>query len=528
MANPERLNELNLQLNMLKDLLYSINNIIKKRDEKTGKNQQKFNNKILLDLSSKNIQKFYKQTTKNLTKIQYKDGITSEDYELIVDKLKNKYKEESSYIYEMMDLIVSHDINQTIINIVQKYKNVAEQKRIYKNYMETQKTEESASSINEKINVSNSQDLWEKYQEEHEQKFKQQLDFGYKTLMDGPKRKKIFSKEDLNLKDMEYLYGLAADVLILLTIDSVMAEKKLGENPTFRNADFYVNETEKQAVFEKYSVKDLDGLLNLYLRIREKYYKEYSKMNEKAKKNYKVSNFEHSLKNNLSKSIGNYSASSAMLNENFDFPPSRKEINNIINSRIISSGINFPTPTVQNEKEEIMNLEDRLNHENYSKIKKEFISLSRNMNEQEIIDFYKRVYYDYNKYLKDYSGSKDREYVAAQCSVVQRIFAEIIFSKRELKYLDDKQYEKNIVEICKECLYEYSNVKKEDMFVTEEEQEKRKQEIRKEYLKYRISLENPKEAISINDFIKTKYAIKDTIFTNEEINQIEQTSSKRR
>ena len=150
------------------------------------------------------------------------------------------------------------------------------------------------------------------------------------------------------------------------------------------------------------------------------------------------------------------------------------------------------------------------------------------MNEQEIIDFYKRVYYDYNKYLKDYSSSKDREYVEAQCSVVQRIFAEIIFSKRELKYLDEKQYEKNIVEICKECLNEYSNVKKEDMFVTEEEQEKRKQEIRKEYLKYRISLENPKEAISINDFIKTKYAVKDTIFTNEEINQIEQTSSKRR
>ena len=346
--------------------------------------------------------------------------------------------------------------------------------------------------------------------------------------MEGPKRKKVFSREDLNLKDMEYLYGLAADVLVLLTIDSVMAEKNMEEKHTFRNNNFFVKAEEKQAVFEKYGVKDLEGLLNLYSRIRDKYYKQYSKMNDKAQKNYEVSNFEHSLKNNFSSSFSNSSVISSMINEGFKFPPSRKEMIDIINSRIIHKGINFPTPTVSNEKEEIMNLEDRLNHENYSKIKKEFMNLSKNMNEQEIIDFYKRVYYDYNKYLKDYSSSKDREYVEAQCSVVQRIFAEIIFSKRELKYLDEKQYEKNIVEICKECLNEYSNVKKEDMFVTEEEQEKRKQEIRKEYLKYRISLENPKEAISINDFIKTKYAVKDTIFTNEEINQIEQTSSKRR
>ena len=90
MENTERLNELNLQINMLKDLLNLINNIIKKRDEKIGKRQQNLNQKLLLDLSSKNIQKFYKYTANNLKKIQYKDGITSEDSEFIINKFINQ------------------------------------------------------------------------------------------------------------------------------------------------------------------------------------------------------------------------------------------------------------------------------------------------------------------------------------------------------------------------------------------------------------------------------------------------------
>ena len=109
---------------------------------------------------------------------------------------------------------------------------------------------------------------------------------------------------------------------------------------------------------------------------------------------------------------------------------------------------------------------------------------------------------DYRKTYMDCSDKVKEEYYV----IIQKMFCELIMEKQGKKILDSKQYKEELMKIAQDVLNEtvkfsvfnYNNV-------TKEEQEKRKQTIYAEYIKYLAFEQNKEKAMKFSEFAQVRY-----------------------
>ncbi len=462
----------------------------------------------------KQFKKYKKSTEKNLKKVSRGYFSSSK----IRDFLESKKSIKGDIISKVMaNFTVSDDLFIIIDNLSKEYKVTLNKiqdlkKSIEDDKIDAQKREQELQKRMEEYNKPKPtiEELEKQRKKEELDEYNKTIEYNSGKLLDGPKNASLIDMingKDVNVRTMGYLYGLAADIILLMSMDQRVNIKneQHGDNARIWNADFHVlvPKEARTQLLSKYGVTSIDGLLNKYEQIRKKFYKKYSKLSNEKQQKYSIENFdEMEIESSLVKGIFSGNLFYAMKNENFKFPPSKEKLIEMINSRIMN-GKNYEL--VAPKREEVITAEPE-DYQRYNNVKQYYKNLTKNMTIEEVSELYKHVVMDMHEGFR-YS-SLDPQNIKAYYAVMQKLFCEVIFDKKGKEFLDPKQQDQAIKEIAETILKEqldfsiYGSDK-----VTEEEQEKRDSIMMKEYSKYRAGMKNKKDTLSYNEFCKQKYGI---------------------
>lgn len=481
---------------------------------------------------TRDIDIYNKQTRKNISKIDDKVSyqITSQ-IESVLKDFDNDFTYEE--INTMLAIISRQNTLSSVINNLSNY------------YISTinkiNQIERTIEQLNEKTELEEQEDVYSKEELENIEAKKHKeteeisqtsnlqwnnpiIEANANAIINGPKQKSFLDKiqgKDLDINDMQYLYGLAMDILVLMEYDQQVSvhnisteNKQLIEDASFP----YVTElsSKSQQIYSKYGVTTIEGLIAKYGNIRNAYFNNFSKLKTTQQTNYEFSKFNL---NGIKFSLDNYAEYTdlynAIQNENFKFPPSSEELKSLINRRILN-GKNFeliePRPT-----ENIAEAEP-LSYEEHTRVQHYYRNLVKNMNEQEIAKLYSRVVNDLKSrqsYLDQNEKVIEEYYV-----IIQKMFCELLIEKQGKKFLDPKQHKEELMKIAQQILNEQVKftVYGHDQATIEEHQE-RKQTIYSEYIKYLASQENKQTAMKFSEYAQSKYGLENSAELEKYYNQ---------
>ncbi|MBR6689834.1 MAG: hypothetical protein IKL65_00690 [Bacilli bacterium] len=468
------------------------------------------------DKFNKRYSAYEKNTYKNLTNLKAK--YTDLDLSQIRKALEsNSRRFNYNTVNKVMDVLErNHALDQKIIVLSQKYKDCINKIRNLEDMIEYEKQRQAnkEKEIEKRVEtVKTPQISYEEQQKLREEQIIKKINGNADILLNGPKKRgliRTLQGVDMLHKDMEYLYGLAIDVLFLMNRNQWVSQKEIAYGKDARVWNAYFGSVDSadikcQAILNAYGVSNVDQLLDKYDKIRNTYYKKFSKLSKEKKTKYAIEKF---LDVEIMGGLGSGANSiiEALKNEKLEFPPSKEKLISYMNSRI-RNGKNYEYVFV--EKDEVTT--SRLDFsEDYDKKKKYYKNLTKNMTEDEIAMLYHQVYlsmYEDFKYSDLDTNTIDRCY-----SVMQKLFCEIIFEKRKMKLSDIKQYDTALSKIAKEYLKEEPKFST-SVRINEEEKKEREETIRKEYVKYRaqLTLEGKKEHLSFREFVQQKYALNNVV-----------------
>lgn len=510
-------------LSIAMNKLLEINRVGSKK--KSMNKQQKMFEK--LKTTTKDNKKFIKQfnsykkkTASNLKKVNKSFYASSKIREFLDSR--NSFSDE--IISRVMKNFYNNDNLLVIINnISMEYKNTIHRIRNLEQLIETeklnsQKREQEFKQRMEEYNKPKPtpEQLEAQRKKEEQEEYERTIERNSSKLLDGPKNAgiiDIINGKDVNLNAMKYLYGLAADIILLMSINQHVniKNKQTGQNSRIWNADFYVRvpKEARDKLFAKYGVTSLESLLNKYEQIRNKFHKKYSKLSDEKKSKYSIDNFDETrIESSLVTGIFSGSLFYAMQNENFKYPPSKETLIELINNRIMN-GKNYKL--VEPQKQEVITGEAK-DFKQYLDIKSYYKNLTKNMTIEQVSELYKRVVMDMHEGFR-YSDLEAKD-IKAYYAIMQKLFCEVIFDKKGMEYLDSKQKDQAIKEIAETILKEeldfsiYGSDK-----VTEEEQQKRQLTVQEEYVRYRANMtkEGKKDFLSFREFSKRKYNISNVV-----------------
>lgn len=489
-------------------------------DRKVVEKQKKMFDKLRQnshnDKFNKKWNKYEDASFKNLQKL--KNRYVDIDLSQIEKKLKDDYRRFNYYVIESVMGILkrNYTLNQKIEFLSSQYEECLTRINTLKEMIVEENTKQAQKEPEEykKIQEERKQKLTEEQLDEKRESEKiEKINESAEVLLKGPNKGSFISVlqgEDKMFDDMEYLYGLSIDILILMNLDQNVDLKivRYGDEANVWNAYMeyiYIKETKVEALFKSYGVSNVDGLLNKYETIRKSYYKKYSKLSNEKKLKYGLENFRfYEINSSLSNGAVSSTLLHALKNEKLNFPPSKDKLISLINGRIMN-GKNYHV--VSPREDEKITVEPE-NISEYHKVVRYYKKLTKNMSIEEVSRLYNRVVNDLHDRFK-YSDLGGKT-IVSYSAIVQKIFCEIIFDKKNMKFSDIKQHDHALNQIAKEYLKEdlkysingYDNV-------NEEEKKERKETIQKEYIKYRakMTLDGKKDFLSFTDFVQQKYAL---------------------
>lgn len=499
-------------------LLESVN---LEKNQQVIKDQKKIFKNLNMASSEENFYKYWKKylekTSKNLKKLKSPHvffDISKIEFALEKEfrKFDNKQIDKIINILEgnrlnFKDAIMalSNEYNATL-RAIETYRQNEEQ-RAKTVELEKQKKENAVPVLTE-------EQIDKKRKQEKDERVQQKIEKNSSVLLAGPKSGGLIStlqgKDDM-LKDMKYLYGLAFDLLMLMESNQQVNIKNCKYGKEARVWDAYFDtinnkENKVQILLNSYGVNNIDALLDKYEKIRKLYYKKFMKLSIEKRDKYDISNFESiDISSSLEDTLISGTLLASLQNEKLTFPPSKEKLIELINIRIMNgNGYKLVTPE---NREEIVTGRPLYIRE-YDDAKNYYKNLTKNMTIEETAQLYKRVIMDIGLQFQ-YSTSEEVDF-PGYYAVMQRLFCEIIFDKKDMKYSDIKQRDEAMVKIAKEFLDEelkYSSYATDE--ISNEEKQKRQNTVEREYVKYRARLtsEGKKEHLSFNEFAKQKYSL---------------------
>lgn len=478
----------------LKVSTVTVNSKNKKNIEKQKKLFEKFN-------SGLDYKKYITETNNNI-KNEY-DYLENNKINQIEEILKNDVRKfDSKLINDLMNKLKNGSIKENVMFLSQEYNNALEEKRRYEKLKNLpEKTTEDQEKNKESSNNNTQQEL-NKYNDSIDQP---------SVLLAGPKNISLINRltgKDTNIKNIGYLYGLAGDILNLMQLEQMVkvdVESNVDRKKIFNVAFPYIMNEKKEQIFRKYEVNSLDELLDKYEKIRTLYYKQYNKLSIDNKQKYEISKFDSvDIETSLGDHYIDYGLLNAFKNEKFKFPPSKDKMISLINERIMN-GKNFKVVTPRLEDNVTIEPES---YDEYNKVFGYYKNLTKNMSVEEVTIFYKKVkedmYKSFNSYInKDMKIHLKQSYFL----IMQQLFCEIIFNKKNMKYIDQTQYKNDLNKILEEILKDDLNIVSNHTIKTENQQEKNNT-MASEYIKYRVRMNiEKKEHISFNQFCEMKYGL---------------------
>jgi len=532
MDNIQRYNdEIKKCRDYLSAIVVAMNELFKKTSTKKNAGMLKKQKNLFQNLNNKsrekNFYKFYnsysKKTTTNLKKMSYVHVSSSKIEEI----LRNDTRRFDSSIISKIGSIISRndELKGAIVALSGEFNETISKIKMYKNLIESEKQSEieRKQERENKIREYNKPKLTEEQIAEQRKKqelemTQQRIDKNANILLKGPKSGglgALLQGKDAMLKDMEYLYGLAMDIFVIMDMDQKVNIKNASVNSDARlynaNVSTFIDykKSKTDMILNTYGVKNIEQLLNKYDKIQKQYYKKFSKLSKEKKEKYDISNFEfYDIEGNFENNADSHLLD-AFKNEKFNFPPSKDALIYAMNRRIMN-GKNYKL--VQPKQQEVITGEpNRL--EDFFETKKYYENLTKNMSIEEISELYKHVVMDMREGFR-YSGLDSKD-IKSYSAVMQKLFCEVIFDKKGMEVLDYKQKDQAIKEIAETILEEqldfsiYGSDK-----VTEEEQEKRLHTLRQNYCKYLVKMDNQgkrKECLSYSEFCNKKYGITNVV-----------------
>lgn len=533
MDNIQRYNEeIKEKRKYLSAIVVAMNELFKKTSTKKNMSMLKKQKKLFENLNTKsnekNFYKFYssylKRTTTNLKKMSYVHVSSSKIEEI----LRNDRRDFDSSIISKIDIIISrnYELKNAITALSSEFNETISKIKMYKDLIESEKQSEieRKQERESKIRESNKPKLTEEQLAEQRKKqdlemAQQRIEKNANILLKGPKSGglgALLQGKDAMLKDMEYLYGLAMDIFVIMDMDQKVNLKNASVNKDARLYNASVStfidykKSKTDMILNTYGVNNIEQLLNKYDKIQKQYYKKFSKLSKEKKEKYDISNFEfYDIKGNFENNADSHLLD-AFKNERFNFPPSKDTLISAMNRRIMN-GKNYKL--VQPKQQEVITGEaNRL--EDFLDTKKYYQNLTKNMSKEEISELYKRVVMDMREGFR-YSGLDSKD-IKAYYAVMQKLFCEVIFDKKGMEVLDHKQKDQAIKEIAETILEEqlefsiYGSDK-----VTEEEQQKRQHTMLEEYIIYKTQMTNQgkeeKDYLSYREFCNKKYGITNVV-----------------
>lgn len=511
---------LNVIAKTMKELLKTANT--NSRNKKALKTQKKLFDKLNDKRYKKNFYGFYKKylkkTNLNLKKV-YCSFYGSDLSEIMTILKRDGF--DLSLISKVNTNIKNNDnLKDIIISLSREYNQTIQNIKMYKDsfeILETQKQQKTESVKSEYKAPELTKEQKEQQRKEEKRKEEQEIINKNSTvLLNGPKSKGLLNflnGKDTMLKDMQYLYGFSMDMFLIMSIEQYVEIRnpKHGKEAKMCDMDMVFIENQKSKkdmLLKAYGVNDINQLLEKYEKIHKLYYKKFSKLSEEKKSKYDISTFDsYEIKSSLKDYI-DINLFSAFKNEKFKFPPSKDNLIQIVNSRIMN-GKNYQL--VNAKKEEVSTAEPN-SYEEYSQAKKYYENLTKNMDVEKISDLYKRVISDIRERSKYFSVSEKE--INGFYIVIQKLFCEIILDKKGIKYLDSKQHNQVINEVVNTVLKEelkfsiYGSNK-----VTEEEKEKREYTVQEEYIRYRAQMtqEGKKDYLSFKQFSEKRYNLTNVV-----------------
>lgn len=258
-------------------------------------------------------------------------------------------------------------------------------------------------------------------------------------LSNGPKKKLLFGK-DKAYKDMEYLYGLSLDILVLLESErTVLIEHKKYEEKNIYNLDDYSNgvlkSTYVDAIYKKYGVKNLDELIRKYDTIRQKYYKHYEKLNDKEKRKYSLTNSDFPF---FKSGLASQQLSERMKNKNYSFPPTSAEMISIINTRILNFS-NLKEGVATYTGKEI----NSIDYDRYRQAEKYYRNLCSRLDIEQVYKLFERK--TSQMYLEHSYGRLD-DFLVVENEQINKIFCAIVLDKMKAKDIKPEQCSPEIIQ----------------------------------------------------------------------------------
>lgn len=497
------------------------------KNKKSMQRQQKIFEQLRYKSGEEKFYKFWqsysKKTTKNLSKL--KNRYEHVDVSKVEDALRKDSRDfELKQISKIVGILShTHDLKDSITALSREYNETLKEIENYKrrNRLEQEREQQRQRELEERRREYSKPKLTEEQirqqrRDEERERDQRRIDENSSVLLEGPKKRGLISAiqgKDEMLKDMEYLYGLAMDILIIMESDQHVDinNTQHGNDARIWNAYFesiYDKKEKTQMILNSYGVNNVDSLLNKYEKTRNLYYKKFLKLSNEKKEKYDISKFDtYDISSSLERGSVSITLLSVLKNENLKFPPSKEKLIQMINSRIMN-GRYYKLASPDAREETITGRPN--SYKEYDEVKKYYRNLTKNMSIEEVVSLYKRVAYDINERFQ-YLTSGEINY-KGYYAVTQRLFCEIIFDKKEMKFTDTKQEDKALAEIADKYLKEETkySIYGHDK-VTEEEQQKRQMTIEKEYVRYLANLKNKKDKISFRDFAKQKYDITNVV-----------------
>ena len=514
--------------NYLESLSIVYQMILNSENNKYLKSQLKnFKNNLL---NKRNVDKYSKVSQKNLSKLINKSGSLtfsgkiSETVNTLDSQGLGNYKND---VLELLDSGRTRPLSfeELIKKIDQEY---------MKYLNELEKNKEEIENLNKRVNIESES---EKNKEEEPQKNKESK----YELINGKNYDEYFDlllekPEKIDYDTIANLYALAGDLLSIMAADQLVSGVDSNHEPYKDKVvptlyGFKLSNPQNvDKIFNNFQVQNLEELLDKYEKVREYYFKAYSKLNEKKKSMYSAQELKFATRisaTSTASAFGSNVGFDVLLENNFTFPPSKEELIKLINQRIMHSD-NYRKYC---KEDHYTRYTTNNNSELFESGVKYYNNLTKNMTLEEIIKLYERIKYtmdmyepgyEYLRYASQEEKNRWSKTTEANLVQIQKIFCQVIFEKKGMKFVDQKQYDTAILGISKEYLKEdlkfsingYDNV-------NEEQQQKRNNTVYKEYVRYRARLvsEKKKEHMSFQEFVEQTYGLKDVNISLENLEE---------
>ena len=418
------------------------------KSQKIYKEQEQIFRRYLSSERERDIKKFNKKSAANLSKekspITNLNGTIVQNIEkkLIAAVERPGSNISMNDVEKIVEMIRRNNSKDALNYITSQYKDTLNMINSINKSIENQKQESAKAAqmpVDDKPKLT--------IEQEENLIYQNRLDTNFNKLANGPKKNGLLNRlrgKDDNYKDMSYLYGLSEDIFALMMADQhVNPRRDMSDKVNLQTTENYhpSNMEEKtQKLFEKYGVNSVEGLMNKYENIRNKYYEEYKKLNPEQKKKYSINDNSNTI---LDSSIAQLDFE--MRNEGFAFPPSKDEMISIMNRRIINSEKFRLIPPSADKEAQLGEPDDLKEYEN---IKDKYKNLTKNMNLDEMKELYDAV----NREI----SNKERlgEDLYAHRVVMQKMFCELVFSKKHLEFTTMDEYNAQLGEISKAVLQE--------------------------------------------------------------------------